>query len=380
MVELSSHGGAVSLKAILALANRLGARLAEPGEFTRRAFLSGRIDLAQAEAVLDIIQAKTQAALRVSTHQLKGELSAELERIRGQLTDVYVQMEAVLNFPEDAIDTDGTAGSRQGFAKTLKAAQARVEHLLKSSEHGRILKEGIRVVICGRTNVGKSSLLNALLKVPRAIVSDIPGTTRDTIEETAQIKGIPFQLTDTAGILKARDFIEEEALRRSHQSIQAADLVLLVFDGSEALKSDDELLMDTLQGDNILALLNKCDLPQKVDAQAVRKKYAGARVLKVSAVTGAGLDHLERTVLEHVWHEKKVDTHGILVNNLRHMEALNSGLASLKKAGEILSEGISLEFVSEEIKAAVHCLDRITGRDIDADLLESIFERFCVGK
>ena len=232
----------------------------------------------------------------------------------------------------------------------------------------------------GRSNVGKSSLLNALLKTPRAIVSDIAGTTRDTIEETAQIKGIPVQLTDTAGILKARDFIEEEAIKRSHLSIKAADLVLLVFDGSEPFKTDDEFLMNVVDGGNVLALLNKSDLPQKIDARAIRNKYTNARTLKISALKGMGLDHLEHTILERVWHEKKVDMHGILVNNLRHIEALNSCCACIKKAVETLSDGISLEFVSEEVKTAVNYLDRITGRDIDADLLESIFERFCVGK
>jgi len=221
VVEISAHGGMRILQNILDLILTCGARQAEPGEFTRRAFVNGRIDLAQAEAVLDIIQAKTDTFLQVSAHQLKGDLSTELEGIREQLMNIYVQIEAIVNFPEDDVDTDNTA-----VLTGISDSEKRVAALLRSSEQGRILKEGIKIAICGKANVGKSSLLNSLLKTPRAIVSDIAGTTRDTIEETAQIKGIPFQLTDTAGILEPRDLIEEEAVKRSHRVIEGADLVL----------------------------------------------------------------------------------------------------------------------------------------------------------
>ena len=380
VVEISSHGGVTSLRSILALAGELGARLAEPGEFTKRAFLNGRIDLAQAEAVLDIIQAKTDTFLQVSTHQLKGELSTELEGIREQLMNIYVEIEAIVNFPEDDLGAADKTRDFKPIGNAIGAAKGRVERLLRSSEHGRILKEGIKIVICGRANVGKSSLLNALLKSPRAIVSDIAGTTRDTIEETAQIKGIPFQLIDTAGILEPRNLIEEEAIKRSHMYSGGADLVLFVFDAAEEFSQDDERLMRVVDGQNVLAVLNKCDLPSKIDGKRVKKKYGAPRVLKISALRASGIDRLETVILEHVWHDKRVDTRGILVSNLRHINALKGCQSALGKAEEILSGGLSLEFISEEIKVAVNFLDHITGRNIDEDLLENIFERFCIGK
>ena len=381
VVEISCHGGSVSLRAIVALACGLGARLAEPGEFTKRAFLNGRIDLAQAEAVLDCIQAKTDAFLRVSTHQLKGELSTELEGIRAALMDRYVRIEAVVNFPED--DTGAGAGpdSPAGEAReALAAAKARVDGLLRSSEHGRILKEGIKIVICGKANVGKSSLLNALLKTPRAIVSDIAGTTRDTIEEAAQIKGIPFQLVDTAGILEPRNLIEEEAIRRSHLYIEGADLVLFVFDAAGVLTEDDERLMRVVDGQNVLAVLNKSDLSQKIDKARIKKNYGAPRTLSVSALKGSGIDKLEDIILENIWHEKKIDTHGIFVSNLRHINALKAAQETLACASRNLDDGLSLEFISEEIKVTVNFLDSITGRNIDEDLLDAIFSQFCIGK
>ncbi len=375
VVEISCHGGIVSLRAILTLATECGARLAEPGEFTKRAFLNGRIDLAQAEAVLDVIQAKTDAFLQVSTHQLKGDLSTELERIREQLMNTYVDIEAIVNFPEDDVDTDNKA-----VQKNIQDAGNRVEALLQSSEHGRILKEGIKIVICGKANVGKSSLLNTLLKTPRAIVSDIAGTTRDTIEETAQIKGIPFQLIDTAGILEPRDLIEEEAIKRSHMYIEGADLVLFVFDASDRLTEDDERLMNVVDGQNVLAVLNKTDLPQKIDDGPINKKYGTSNFLKISALKRSGIDALEEKIVENVWHDKRIDTHGILISNLRHINALKNCLDTLSRAQELLNDKLSLEFVSEEIKIAVNFLDSITGRNIDMDLLDTIFSQFCIGK
>lgn len=376
VVEISCHGGTVSLKAILSLAMRLGARLADPGEFTKRAFLNGRIDLTQAEAVLDIIQAKTDAFLKVSTHQLKGDLSVELEAIREQIMDIYVAVEAIVNFPEDGIEGQG----KEKIMAGLTTVKGRVGVLVQTSEQGCVLKEGIKIVLCGRPNVGKSSLLNVLLRTPRAIVSDIPGTTRDTIEETAQIKGIPFQLVDTAGILEPRDRIEHEAVARSHQHIAGADLVLFVFDASEGLKTEDERLMQAVNGQNVIAVLNKCDLPRKINDNPISGKYGAANVLTVSAKERAGLERLEAAIVDNIWHGKEVHTHGVLISNVRHRQALEDCQTSLEKAMAGLGDGLSLEFISEEIKAAVNYLDNITGRNIDEDLLENIFSRFCIGK
>ncbi len=376
VAELSCHGGMVVMKTILKRAITLGARLAEPGEFTKRAFLNGRIDLTQAEAVLDIIQAKTDRFLRLSLHQLKGELSLELEAIRERLMRVYVELEAIVNFPEDDLDPS----DRVKIQEDIQAVKNRVDRLLQSAEHGRILKEGIKVVICGRPNVGKSSLLNVLLKTPRAIVTDIAGTTRDTIEETAQIKGVPFQLIDTAGIFKPRDSVEEEAIKRSHLTINSADLILLVLDASREITAEDEALMQNIRDKNILVIMNKCDLARQISEEEIRYRLGDKKILHVSALKKIAIENLENTIVENVWHGKMTDTEGICLSNVRHIQALKECLTVVREAESIFQQGVSVEFVSEEIKLAVNFLDRLTGRNIDDDLLDKIFSQFCIGK
>lgn len=378
VVEISAHGGIASVRAIFKLAVDLGARPAEPGEFTKRAFLNGRIDLPQAEAVLDLIHAKTEAFLRVSANQLKGELSTELEKIREQLMNVYVAIEAVINFPEDDIDAE-----KQwvlSLCERMEGAQKDIRQLLASADHGRILKEGIKVVLCGRPNVGKSSLLNVLLKQPRAIVSPIAGTTRDTIEETAQIEGIPFHLVDTAGVLDPRDLIEEEAIRRSQMSIRAADLVLFILDASMAFDVEDEKFFELVRGQNAIIVLNKCDLKTRIDERKAEAIFSAAPIVRVSALNKEGIARLEKEIVAQVWHGKVVDTRGILISNARHIRALQDTLAAVAQAQETLKKKLSLEFVSEEIKRAVRFLDTVTGRHVDNDLLEQIFAQFCIGK
>jgi tRNA modification GTPase len=376
VVEISCHGGLTSLRTILNVVLECGARLAQPGEFTKRAFLNGRIDLAQAEAVLDIIQSKTDAFLKVSVNQLKGDLSLELESIREELMHIYVELEAILNFPEDGID----AKKRSALLKDLQDAKMRVEKLISSSDHGRILKEGIKIVICGKPNVGKSSLLNVLLRQPRAIVSPVAGTTRDTIEETAQIQGIPFQLVDTAGILEPRDFVEEEAIRRSHLSIQGADLVLLILDASAALSDEDITLMQDLKTQNMLVVLNKSDLPLRISRLEIEKMVSSQFIITFSALHKTGLEALESAIVERAWQSKTFNTQGILISNVRHIQSLRDCQAALLNGQQAFDEERSWEFVSEEIKRAVNCLDAITGRSIDEDLLDNIFSQFCIGK
>jgi tRNA modification GTPase len=376
VVEISSHGGTVSLRVILKLATDLGARPAEPGEFTKRAFLNGRIDLAQAEAVMDVIRAKTEAFLRVSTHQMKGELSSRLERIRAGLMDIYAGMEAVVNFPEDDVAPRDTAV----FLSGIETAREDIARLLASSEHGRILKDGIKIVICGKPNVGKSSLLNAFLKQPRAIVSPIAGTTRDTIEETAQIKGIPFQLIDTAGLLDPRDLIEEEAVKRSHLSIEAADLVLFLLDAATGIEPEDRKVFGLIKGRPVFLVFNKCDLGERLSEEEIRRAFPKGEIVRISALKNEGIERLEERIVERVWHGKDIETSGVLVSNLRHVNALQACRAAVGRAAHSLSEGLPLEFVSEEIRLAVNFLDNITGRNIDEDLLEAIFSQFCIGK
>lgn len=376
VVEISCHGGQAAVKAVLSLALELGARLAQPGEFTKRAFLNGRIDLVEAEAVLDVINSQTDAFLRVSTHQLKGELSTELESIREQLMNAYTEIEAIVNFPEDDIDA---AGRRQ-IMEQISCQWDRVKNLLESSHNGRILKEGIRVVLCGKPNVGKSSILNALLKHERAIVTDIAGTTRDVLEESAQIQGIPFVLVDTAGILEPRDMIEEEAVKRSHLYIKSADLVLLVLDISRPISDEDLLLLDKTKDADLLVIVNKSDLEPAIEEGKLQELLQGKKTIKVSAFLKESMNRLESAIVDFVWQGREHGAHGIMISNIRHIQALNAAQNSLAGALEIIDQGIAWEFASEEIKSAVKHLDDITGRNIDADLLDRIFSQFCIGK
>ena len=376
VIEISCHGGIVAVQVILKLAMELGARLAEPGEFTQRAFLNGRIDLTQAEAVLDIIQAKTDAFLKVSTHQLKGELSLELEAIRGMLMNIYTELEAIVNFPEDDIDASG----RQQLRTKVNGASQMVEQLLKSSEQGRILKEGIKIVLCGKPNVGKSSLLNVLLKTPRAIVTAIAGTTRDTIEETTQIQGIPFQLVDTAGILEPRDLVEEEAIKRSHLYINSADLILSVLDGGRKISREDEELMEQVRDKNVLFVLNKSDLNGHIPEELLQRICKDKKTIRVSALKKMGVENLENALVENVLNGRTIENSGVLVSNIRHIQSLKECEATLRNAENAMAQNLSFEFVSEDIKSAINCLDHITGRNIDHDLLDKIFSEFCIGK
>src|SRR3989339_153307 len=376
VVEFGCHGGMMSVKAVLVLATDLVARLAEPGEFTKRAFLNGRIDLTQAESVLDIINAKTKAFLKVSANQLKGQLSLELDLIRQKLMDIYVEIEAIVNFPEDGINVK----NRPDIADRILVEKDKVRKLLETSDHGKILKEGIKIALCGKSNVGKSSLLNVLLNQPRAIVSSIAGTTRDSIEESVQIKGIPFQLVDTAGIIAPRDLIEEEAIKRSRMHFQSADIVLLVIDAGSGLSKEDIEIMENVVDRNVIVVANKCDLEQIADIEKVRRLLKDPILIKVSATEGFGIDELETAIVNNVWHQKTVDTHGVMISNLRHVEALKKCFSLLEKAEQDLRGELSLEFISEDIKISVNFLDNITGRNIDHDLLDNIFSQFCIGK
>ena len=256
----------------------------------------------------------------------------------------------------------------------------KISKLLKSSEHGRLLKEGMKIVICGKPNVGKSSLLNVLLRQPRAIVSEIAGTTRDTIEETAQIKDIPFQLIDTAGILDPRDLIEEEAVKRSHMNMESADLVLFVLDGNQPLSQEDETIIEKIKGQSVIVINNKCDLKQKLEINKVKKILNTSKVINTSALKRKGIENLEELIVESVWHNKNIDTHSVFISNLRHVQALQGCEEVLEKASKLINDKVSIEFVSEEIKLAVNFLDAITGRNVDSDLIDQIFSQFCIGK
>lgn len=376
VVEINCHGGLMAVKAVLGLTISLGARLAAPGEFTQRAFVNGRLDLVQAEALADIIRAKTQSALRVSARQLKGQLTLHLEKIREELMDVYGRIEALVNFPEEGIEEAG----RLEITASLGQAKDKIDKLLATSDQGRILREGAKVVLCGRPNVGKSSLLNVLLKHPRAIVSEFAGTTRDTLEESVEIRGIALELIDTAGILEPRDSIEEEAVKRSRVYIENADLALLMFSAGQKLAPEDFVLAQSLRGQNILVVVNKSDLKRVLLVEEISALLPGVKIVFVSAAEKTGIDELEKAIEENILHGAGMDMTNVLLTNARHVEALKNAAEYVQQAQKLFQENISLEFISENLKEALGALDRITGKDIDEDLLNEIFSNFCIGK
>lgn len=376
VVEIHCHGGLLPVRTILRLTVKEGARLAQPGEFTRRAFVNGRIDLVQAEAILDVIQARTKNSLLVGGKQLQGELTVVLEKIRSRLMDAYVRLEALVNFPEDGIEDQ----SREDILALLTKAKEQTASLLATSDRGRLLREGAKVVICGRPNVGKSSLLNVLLRQPRAIVSDVAGTTRDTIEEPAQIGSIPLQLIDTAGILEPRDAVEEEAVRRSRLKMRDADLILLTFMNPEKISDEDRHIAGYVSGQKILAVINKCDLPGQISEDEIGGILPGVKIVRVSVKTGDGIPLLEKAVEDILLSGQPDDPSQILLTNSRHIDSLTRAQRLTEESENGLKDGLSLEFVSEHLKDALACLDRVTGRDADEDLLDSIFSKFCIGK
>jgi len=374
IVEINCHGGILALREVLDLVLENGCRLAEPGEFTKRAFINGRIDLAQAEAVLDIIRAKTDSALKISVEQLRGALSKQINRIRKVLLDILSLLEANIDFPEEEI----SGISSKEITQKLGAINDELKDILDTSKQGRIFREGINVVICGKPNVGKSSLLNALLKQERSIVTPLAGTTRDTIEEIIDIKGIPIRIVDTAGIIEPRDLIEKKAVQRSKRHISLADLVILLFDGSKRLTQEDTILIRKLEKKNVLAVINKIDLRQRIEKHNILKRFN--YVVDISAKKLKNINLLEDSIANLVYNGKISAFESILVSNLRHIEAIKRTQKLIAEAINSLDNKLSLEFVAQDIKDALAHLDDILGKRFSEDLLDKIFLEFCIGK
>ena len=374
VVEINCHGGLVALRKVLDLVVAGGARLAEPGEFTKRAFLNGRIDLAQAEAVIDVICAKTDSALRISQEQLQGRLSEEIRRIRSGLLGILTLLEAQIDFPEEEI---GPA-EKEMLGKKLAAAGGKMARLLSGSKTARICKEGIHLVICGKPNVGKSSLLNALLKKERSIVASVPGTTRDTIEEIIDIRGIPVRIVDTAGIIDAKDLVGRKAVQRSKKQIELADLVVMLFDGSRPLSKEDHRLMDKLKSRKVIPVINKIDLRQRIDKEKVRKVFPC--LVELSAKKSRNIDLLEDAVVDQVYKGAVLSPEPAMVSSLRHISAISAAEKLIAEAGNSLDNNLSGEFIAQGVKDALVYLDNILGKDYPEDLLDKIFSRFCIGK
>ena len=370
VVEINCHGGMVPLCRTMDLLVAAGARQAEPGEFTKRAFLNGRIDLAQAEAVMDIIRAKTDLALRAANEQLLGGLSAEISVLRDQLVSIIASVEARIDFPEDTESEDG---------KTLGEKVTRVldgiNGLLASASFGRILRDGFATAIVGRPNVGKSSLLNALLRQDRAIVTEVPGTTRDVLEEYVNVAGVPLRILDTAGIRHSHDVVEQEGIRRSLAAMESADIVLVVLDGSQPLMPEDRRVLDEVNVKNAIVVINKSDLPRKLEANGQPETR-----IAVSCRTGAGLEDLRRSIGDLVKKGTVASREHAWAVNQRHRTALEQTKESLQRALETITSGLSLEFIAVDLREALDSLGLIIGATYTEDILERIFNDFCIGK
>lgn len=378
VVEINCHGGMVPLKKVMDLTIRYGARVARPGEFTQRAFLNGRIDLCQAEAVLDTIRAKTDEALSLAMSQLEGRLSEEINRIRDRLLDLQAQVEAAIDFPEEDIEIY----SEIDLVHRLKELAFDLRHLLDTAQTGIVLRQGIMAVIVGRPNVGKSSLMNAILKQDRVIVTPIPGTTRDAIEETANIKGIPVRMVDTAGLRATEDAVEKEGVARSRSCLAVADLVLAVFDSTEDLSEEDMYIINEIKKQNkkTVVVLNKIDRPARVNVDQIKKFFDGEPIVKVSATQMVGLDQIEEAISDLIWQGRVRAKDEALLSNLRHKEAVENAHKNLLAACSAVEQRMSAEFIALDIKEALDNLGLIVGQTTTEDLIERIFSNFCIGK
>lgn len=374
VVEINCHGGIVALRACLELVLEKGCRLALPGEFTKRAFLNGRLDLAQAEAVIDVIRAKTDSALGASLGQLRGLLSREINAIRQAILKELSFLDANIDFPEENIAQAGYPDK----LKKLRAISASIDKLISDSCAGRILREGIRVVICGRPNVGKSSLLNALLKKERAIVTAVAGTTRDVIEEVIDIQGIPVLLVDTAGILKPRDVVERKAVRLSRKHIHTADLVVAIFDGHQRLQPEDKRLIRQLKGKNAIAVINKIDLSPRIEKTKISDAFG--QPIGISAKRSRNIGELKNAIAAAAFKGRVPAGEHALVSNLRHIHSLREARKFLLEAQGSLVDQLPAEFIAQSLKDAISLLDKILGKSFSEDLLDKIFSEFCIGK
>lgn len=375
MVEISCHGSRVVLARILAAAIAAGARPAGPGEFTRRAFLSGKLDLAQAEAVCELIRAEGERGARLASEQLKGRLSAEVRALNARLLQVRAEVEAAIDFPEEGIETTRTP---QELQAVIDGAAA----LAQTYREGRLVLEGARLAIIGRPNAGKSSILNALCGSARAIVHAMPGTTRDVVEASVEIEGVVFHLRDTAGLREAASEVEAIGVGRSRGEAERADLILAVFDGAEKLGADDQAALRLIEGRPAICIVNKSDLPRRIDLAALEGAATGCAVVQASARSGAGMEALRRALVERVGSPKHGGATGAsaTVTSARHKGELDAAIRSLRSAAAALHAREPLECAALHLRQAQEALGAITGEVTTEELLDRIFSQFCIGK
>ncbi|WBW97612.1 tRNA uridine-5-carboxymethylaminomethyl(34) synthesis GTPase MnmE [Oceanirhabdus sp. W0125-5] len=372
-IEINCHGGVVVTNNILNEVIRAGARLAEPGEFTKRAFLNGRIDLSQAEAVIDIIRAKTEISARSALQQSEGKISKEINELRSHLLGIIANIEATVDYPEDELE-EVTAD-----IATKKASDIliEIERLLQSADEGKILREGITTTLVGKPNVGKSSLLNTILKETRAIVTDIPGTTRDIIEEYINFKGIPIKLIDTAGIRETEDIVEKIGVEKSRQMIDMADLVLFVLDNSRPINEEDKEIFEYIKEKNYLVIINKIDLDKEMDISEL--DIHKSRIIETSIKGEVGIDKLKQSI-EEMFFGGEINYSDVYVTNNRHKQALIRAKESMSHAIDALSVTMAIDLASIDLRDAWRHLGEITGDTLEEDIIDKIFAEFCLGK
>jgi tRNA modification GTPase len=377
LVEIDCHGGQLVLTRVLEQALTCGARLAEPGEFTLRAFVNGRIDLSQAEAVAEVIRAKTDLGLKLALRHLKGDLSEKINSYRDKLIEILARLEVEIDFSEEEVEPL----DRDKVVKEIESIERDLDALLATYDEGKILKEGLNVVIVGKTNVGKSSLLNALLKEDRAIVTPIPGTTRDVISEFANVKGIPVRLVDTAGYRISKDTIELEGIKRTRVEMSEADLLLLVVDTSSEIDQEDLDLKKQVERSRYLLVINKVDIASP-DLIRKNEQKLGENpiVAEVSALKGDGLDKLKEMIVSSSRSLRKDRTEGVILSSLRHRDALSRAKKSLSLARNSLKKKMSPEFVALDVKASLDAIGEVVRKTVTDDILNKIFSEFCIGK
>ena len=376
VVEIQCHGGLQSLKKILQLTYAAGARPAEAGEFTKRAFLNGRIDLTQAEAVMDIIRSRSEASLKLAARQQQGQLAKELRGLRSALVDVVVNLEAVIDYPEEDIE-DVTYGRVQ---ESIASCNDAIDSLLAHAHTGKILREGLRTAIVGKPNVGKSSLLNALLKEERAIVSQYAGTTRDVIEEQLLLDGVPLVLADTAGIRSTEDFVEKIGVEKSRQLLQDAELVICVVDGSEGLTAEDEAILAAASGKPCVIIVNKSDLGLAVDLEKLKERFGQDKVMTLSAKTLTGVEAFSAWLKDYVYGSEGALSDGAYVQNARQERLLREARQSLEDASQAAAAMLPYDCIEIDVRTAIDLLGEITGDTVQDDIINEIFSRFCIGK
>ena len=374
VLEIQCHGGREALESILQLILRSGARMANPGEFTERAFVNGRIDLAQAEAVMDVIQAKSRAGLTSAVSQLEGRLSKVINKTRNELTELVTRLEVMIDYPEEDLEDIAVPD----VSGALKGMQEKLQHMLEESQSGRMIRDGVMAAIAGTPNAGKSSLLNRLLQEERAIVTDVPGTTRDVLEEWITLRGIPVCLVDTAGIRETDDTVEKIGVSRARQYLDRADIILAVIDSSRPLTEEDKDILQSVAGKNVIVVLNKTDLPPVVTSKDL--SHYGFLLCPISASTGKGLDELKDMLLQEVLKGGFTDGPSALLTNTRHIELVRQSAEALNRAQQSLQDGMPLDCAVVDIRQAWDALGSITGDTVHDDIVEEIFSRFCLGK